>query len=200
MESHFLETTELTPQLLQQIEVSFRYPNRHGFRLSNVDIGNGDWCCYCWTNGAEKSTLLNLLAGDLAPTEDESRKSQKLRIGRYSQRFVDLLTAEETPVHCLLRLHPEQEGVGKLETVRAKHRKFGLLGHDHLSPIAKLSRGQKARVAFISISMSKPRILLLDVPTNHLDMQSVDALADGLDKFTGGVVLFSRNSRLISCV
>ncbi|ERN01398.1 hypothetical protein AMTR_s00002p00263170 [Amborella trichopoda] len=202
VEFHFPEPTELTPPLLQFIEISFSYPNREDYRLSNVDVGidMGTRVAIVRPNGAGKSTLLNLIAGDLQPAEGEVRRSQKLRIGRYSQHFVDLLTMEETPVQYLLRLHPEQEGLSKQEAMCAKLGKFGLPSHNHLTPIAKLSGCQKARVVFTSISMARPHILSLDEPTNHLDMQSIDALAEALEEFTGGVVLVSHDSRLISRV
>ncbi|GJS41294.1 ABC transporter F family member 4-like protein [Tanacetum coccineum] len=155
---HFLKPTELTPPLLQLIDVSFSYPEREDFRLSDVDVGidMGIRVAIVGPNGVGKSTLLNLLAGDLNPIEGEG----------------------ETPIQYLLRLHPDQEGFSNQEVVRAK----------------------LERVVFTSISMSKPHILLLDEPINHLDMQSIDALADVLDEFTGGVVLVSHDSRLISCV
>ncbi|KAM0053610.1 putative ABC transporter, AAA+ ATPase domain, P-loop containing nucleoside triphosphate hydrolase [Helianthus debilis subsp. tardiflorus] len=200
---HFPEPTELSPPLLQLVGVSFRYLEREDFRISDVNVGidMGTRVAIVGSNGSVKSTLLNLLAGGLNPTEGELRRSQKLRIGRYSQHLVDLMTMVETPVEYLLRLHPGQESMSsRQEVVRVKLGKFGLPSNRHLTSIRYLSDGQKARVVFTSISMSNPHILLLDDPTTHLDIQSIDALADALDEFTGAVVLVSRDAKLVSRV
>mmetsp|Transcript_22197 Transcript_22197/g.38379 ORF Transcript_22197/g.38379 Transcript_22197/m.38379 type:complete len:499 (-) Transcript_22197:49-1545(-) len=194
----FPEPTELPPPLLQLIDVDFKYPGRDDFGMHNINLGvdMGTRVAIVGPNGAGKSTLLNLIAGDLKPTEGESRRSQKLRVGRYSQHFVDVLQMDMNPVQYLLNTYP-QCGLNP-EQMRAKLGKYGLPGVNHLQPICKLSGGQKARVVFASISLAQPHILLFDEPTNHLDLQSVDALAQALKEFTGGVVLISHDTRIIS--
>lgn len=64
--------------------------------------------------------------------------------------------------------------------------KFGLEAHAHTIPNADLSGGQRARVAFAELSRRAPDILILDEPTNNLDIESIDALADAINEFEGG--------------
>jgi len=76
--------------------------------------------------------------------------------------------------------------------------RYGLAGHAHTIKIKDLSGGQKARVVFADLSLREPDILILDEPTNNLDLESIDALAESINDFTGGVVIVSHDSRLIT--
>lgn len=193
----FPTSVEMQQPLMQLEGAGFKYPGRADFALRDVSIrvDTGTRIAIVGPNGSGKSTLMNLLAGDLSPTEGTYRCHPKLRVGRYAQHFVDALSIDQTPLDYLLSRFQ-----GTPTELRAMLGRFGLRGHHHLQPIATLSGGQKARVVFASIAISKPHILLMDEPTNHLDMQSIDALADSLDAFAGGAVVISHDARLLSRV
>ena len=107
-------------------------------------------------------------------TAGEIVRNRFLRIGKYSQHFVDILPMDVSPVEYL---QSSYSGHGYQE-VRNLLGTFGLGGHAHTIPIRDLSGGQKARVVFASLSLQNPHILFLDEPTNHLDIESVRAVDD----------------------
>jgi ATP-binding cassette subfamily F protein 1 len=103
------------------------------------------------------------------PAAGEIVRNRFLRIGKYSQHFVDILPMDVTPVEYL----QSNWSGNSYQEVRNLLGTFGLGGHAHTIPIRDLSGGQKARVVFASLSLQNPHVLFLDEPTNHLDIESV---------------------------
>nr|XP_029144637.1 ABC transporter F family member 3-like isoform X2 [Arachis hypogaea]XP_029151346.1 ABC transporter F family member 3-like isoform X2 [Arachis hypogaea] len=84
------------------------------------------------------------------------------------------------------------------QKLRAHLGSFGVTGNLALQPMYTLSGGQKSRVAFAKITFKKPHIILLDEPSNHLDLDAVEALIQGLVMFQGGILMVSHDEHLIS--
>lgn len=143
-------------------------------------------------NGVGKSTFLKLLVGELEPNQGDARKNHRLHIGRYDQHSGEHLTAEETAAEYLQRLFDLQH-----EKARKALGSFGLVSHAHTIKMKDLSGGQKARVALAELCLSGPDVLILDEPTNNLDIESIDALAEAINEYKGGVIIVTHDERLI---
>ncbi|KAG7155982.1 ATP-binding cassette sub-family F member 1-like [Homarus americanus] len=190
---NFPEPPPLQPPILGLYNVSFNYDG-HKPLFKKVDFGIDMDCriAIVGPNGVGKSTFLKLLLGELSPTIGELRKNHRVKIGRYDQHSGEHLTAEESPSEYLMRLFNLQ-----YEKARKALGTFGLASHAHTIKNKDLSGGQKARVALAELCLSSPDVLILDEPTNNLDIESIDALAEAISEYKGGVIIVSHDERLI---
>jgi len=191
---NFPDPPKLSPPILGLHDVSFRYNDKSPVLFKDVNFGidMSTRIAIVGPNGVGKSTFLNLLMGKLDPSSGERSINHRVRIGFYNQHSADQLDTTKTPVEYL----NSKYDLG-YQDARKTLGSFGLEGHAHTIKISDLSGGQKSRVAFADLSCSAPDILILDEPTNNLDLESIDALSDTLSTFGGGVILVSHDERLL---
>ncbi|KAM5571239.1 ABC transporter F family member 3 [Rosa sericea] len=176
-------------------DASFGYPGGPLlFRNLNFGIDLDSRIAMVGPNGIGKSTILKLIAGELQPTSGTVFRSAKVRIAVFSQHHVDGLDLTSNPLLYMMRCFP---GVPE-QKLRSHLGSFGVTGNLALQPMYTLSGGQKSRVAFAKITFKKPHIILLDEPSNHLDLDAVEALIQGLVIFQGGILMVSHDEHLIS--
>nr|CAB3448401.1 unnamed protein product [Digitaria exilis]CAB3451563.1 unnamed protein product [Digitaria exilis] len=183
------------PPIISFSDASFGYPGGPTlFKNLNFGIDLDSRISMVGPNGIGKSTILKLISGDLQPTSGTVFRSPKVRMAVFNQHHVDGLDLTVNPLLYMMRCYP---GVPE-QKLRAHLGSFGVSGNLALQPMYTLSGGQKSRVAFAKITFKKPHIILLDEPSNHLDLDAVEALIQGLLVFQGGVLMVSHDEHLIT--
>ncbi|CAM3443341.1 ATP-binding cassette domain-containing protein [Bordetella sputigena] len=144
-------------------------------------------------NGAGKSTLVKTIAETLPVRSGERRASRGLSIGYFAQHQLDMLDLNATPLLHLARIAPD----AREQELRNYLGGFGFSGDAVTGPVGPMSGGEKARLALSLIVWQKPNLLLLDEPSNHLDVETREALAAALAEFAGSMLLVSHDRHLL---
>jgi ATP-binding cassette subfamily F protein 3 len=145
------------------------------------------------TNGAGKTTLLRMIAGELAPSSGEINLGSGVEVGYYAQHHADVLHRGSTVLQEVTSANPD-ESPGRIRKVLGA---FLFSGDTVDKPIAVLSGGERARVALAKLLIRPGNVLLMDEPSNHLDLESTEALAESLGSFDGTLIFVSHNRALV---
>jgi len=176
--------------LLKAQDLHAHRGDHHVLRGVNLDLTAGRRIALVGANGAGKSTLLAVLTGQLS-AQGHLWRREDLRTGSLEQTAWNLQD-RKTALEALRDVAPMAEG----EARTFLHR-FLLTGFQTLRPLRTLSDGQRMRVALALLMATEPDLLVLDEPTAHLDLDTVEALEEALDSFTGAILAVSHDREFL---
>lgn len=177
--------------MLSMRQLSFGYVEHPLLRNVTLSVDRGDRVAVIGPNGSGKSTLLRLMIGELEPAEGSIARSPQLRIGYFSQELARL-DENDTLLDSLLAL-PEMTQT-QARTILGC---FLFSRDDVFKRIGDLSMGEKCRAAFLALYFSGANLLVLDEPTNYLDVDTREMLEDTLMAYSGAVVVVSHDRYLV---
>ena len=181
-------------QIVAEIsEAGMSFGAKHVFSGANFVIGKGDKIALVGRNGEGKTTLARMLIGQLTPTEGSVRLGANVNIGYYAQNQDDLMDGDFTVYDTLDRV-----AVGDIRTrLRDILGAFLFRGEDIDKKVKVLSGGERARLAMARMMLEPRNLLVLDEPTNHMDMRSKDILKNAIMKYDGTVVVVSHDREFL---
>ena len=189
----FPSPSQLKPPLITLDMAAVGYADTPVLRRLNLRVDPDDRIALLGRNGNGKTTLARLLAAQLKPMEGEVTASSKMRVGYFTQYQVEELHGDDTPLQHMTRaMSGSTPGA-----VRAQLGRFGFSGDKATTLVAKLSGGERARLALALITRDAPHLLILDEPTNHLDVDSREALVQALNGYDGAVIIVSHDRHMI---
>ena len=187
------ETSRIGKKVVNFEHVDFAYEDGKQILSDfNLIMQNRDRIGIVGDNGVGKSTLLNLINGDLVPTAGVLDIGETVRIGYFSQQIKDMDESKRV-INYLQEVADEVKTTVGTTSITELLEQFLFPRSTHGTQIAKLSGGEKKRLYLLKILIEKPNVLLLDEPTNDLDIATLTVLENFLNGFGGPVVTVSHD-------
>ncbi len=176
-------------RVIRMKNIHFAYGANVVYRGAEFESERGQRIVLVGPNGAGKSTLLKILGGAVTPQQGERELGHNVKAGYYSQYRVEMLDASRTVLEEAL----DTPSRITEQFVRTLLGSFLFVGDDVFKKVSVLSGGEKSRLALVKLLLDPPNLLLMDEPTTHLDMNSIDALLYALDQFEGTLIFISHD-------
>lgn len=186
------ETSRIGKKVINFENVSFSYPDKPILADFDLLIQNKDRIGIVGDNGKGKSTLLNLIAGDLQADRGKVDIGETIRIGYFSQTIKGLDESKRV-INFLQEVAEEAKTTSGMVSIAELLEQFLFPRNTHGTLIEKLSGGEKKRLYLLKILLQRPNVLLLDEPTNDLDIATLTVLEHFLQGFTGPVITVSHD-------
>ena len=193
---HFPQPPRSGLRVITLKDVDHAYGDLVVYRGLNFEAERGQRTVLVGPNGAGKSTLLKLLAGSLAIQRGTRELGHNTKVGYFSQFRVEMLDPKATVLETARDMpNPVSE-----QTARTVLGSFLFRGDDVFKSTAVLSGGEKTRLALVKLLLDPPNLLLMDEPTTHLDVGSIDALIGALAQYNGTLIFISHDVYFIRAV
>lgn len=186
------ETSRIGKKVIKFDHVSFSYPDKPILSDFNLLIQNKDRIGIVGENGKGKSTLLNLIAGELKADSGKVDVGETIRIGYFSQTIKGLDESKRV-INFLQEVADEAKTSSGMVSIAELLEQFLFPRNMHGTLIEKLSGGEKKRLYLLKILLQRPNVLLLDEPTNDLDIATLTVLEHFLQGFSGPVIIVSHD-------
>ncbi len=171
------------------------YPGNPLFRVPDLELRRLECAAVIGPNGAGKSTFLKTILGQLPPLEGRVRLGASLQIGYFAQAHEELRPAD-TLMQAIERVAPHMLPA----EIRAYLGRYHFRGDEAFKTVAMLSGGERGRLALAQLALSGANLLLLDEPSNHLDIPSQEILQTVLADYQGTILLVSHDRYLIDAL